>query len=109
MHVEVIYALRSRQHSVHLELADSATVATALAAIDRIAPFKDLDLDSREVGVFGRLVSREQALRPGDRIEIYRPLEVDPKEARRRRATRLPDTPPAPHQATDQSPDSPVS
>lgn len=109
MHVEVVYALPTRQYSVHLELADSATVATALAAIDRIAPFKDLDLESREVGVFGQRVSREHLLRPGDRVEIYRPLTVDPKEARRRRAMRLPDTPPAADQAPDQSPDSPAS
>ena len=88
MHIEVVYALRTRQHSVHLELADAATVATALSAVDRIAPFKDLDLDAVDVGVFGRLVGREQPLRPGDRVEVYRQLEVDPKEARRRRATR---------------------
>jgi putative ubiquitin-RnfH superfamily antitoxin RatB of RatAB toxin-antitoxin module len=105
VHVEVVYALRTRQHSVHLELADSATVATALRAIDRIAPFRDLDLDSAEVGVFGRMVSREQALRPGDRVEIYRPLTVDPKEARRRRAAGFSDSSRTPDQSPDSSAD----
>jgi hypothetical protein len=38
------------------------------------------------VGIFGRLVALEHALATGDRVEIYRPLTADPKEARRRRA-----------------------
>jgi putative ubiquitin-RnfH superfamily antitoxin RatB of RatAB toxin-antitoxin module len=86
MHVEVVYALPAVQHSVHLELDDGATVGAALDAIDRIMPFKNLDLEALDVGVFGRLVNRQELLRPGDRVEIYRPLLVDPKEARRQRA-----------------------
>ncbi len=88
MHIEVIYALPTAQHSVHLELEDAATVADALNAIDRIVPFRNLDLEAVAVGVFGRPVVREQILRPGDRVEIYRSLVVDPKEARRQRAAR---------------------
>ena len=86
MHVEVVYALAAEQHSVHLELEESATVADALGAIDRIAPFRDLDLDTAAIGIFGQIVSREHQLQPGDRVEIYRNLAMDPKEARRRRA-----------------------
>jgi putative ubiquitin-RnfH superfamily antitoxin RatB of RatAB toxin-antitoxin module len=47
----------------------------------RVNPFND-----KRVGVFGQLCLPEQRLEPGDRIEIYQPLKVDPKEARRRRA-----------------------
>lgn len=87
MHVEVAYALPDVQHRVHLELEDQATVADALNAVRRLAPFDTIALDTVEVGVFGRLVGREEVLRHGDRVEIYRPLKVDPKEARRVRAS----------------------
>lgn len=86
MHVEVVYALPDAQHRVHLELAEQATVADALAAVRRIPPFDALNLAAHEVGVFGRLVAEAEQLQPGDRVEIYRPLLLDPKEARRRRA-----------------------
>ncbi|MGH8313045.1 MAG: RnfH family protein, partial [Gammaproteobacteria bacterium] len=38
------------------------------------------------LGIFGRAVVPQQLLRDGDRVEIYRPLQVDPKQARRKRA-----------------------
>ncbi|MGD8416094.1 MAG: RnfH family protein [Pseudomonadales bacterium] len=86
MHVEVVYALPEHQHRLHLELDAGATVADALRAVQRIPPFDALALEDVPVGIFGRLVSRQQVLGAGDRVEIYRPLKVDPKEARRRRA-----------------------
>lgn len=89
MHVEVVYALPDAQHRLHLELEEGATVAQALNAVGRVAPFDTLALDHADVGVFGRLVKPEEVLRHGDRVEIYRPLEADPKEARRIRAEGL--------------------
>ena len=90
MHVEVIYALPEVQHRVHLELAPGATVAQALHAVRRISPFDGLELESVPVGIFGQTVSRDAVLTPGDRVEIYRPLKEDPREARRRRARAQP-------------------
>lgn len=86
MHVELIYALPDEQHRLHLELAPGATVADVLEAARKLAPFSDLPLERMPVGVYGRLVERDHALGPDDRVELYRPLPVDPKEARRRRA-----------------------
>jgi uncharacterized protein len=43
-------------------------------------------IDPARIGVFGRVVSSTTLLRDGDRVEIYRALKIDPKEARRRRA-----------------------
>jgi putative ubiquitin-RnfH superfamily antitoxin RatB of RatAB toxin-antitoxin module len=86
MHVEVVYALPTKQHRVHLELQTGANVGEALNAVRRVSPFDSLPLESVSVGVFGRLASRDTVLGPGDRVEIYRPLEIDPREARRRRA-----------------------
>ena len=91
MHVEVIYALPDTQHRVHLELAPGTTVGAALAAVRRVAPFNELALEELPVGVFGQPVQTDTVLSAGDRLEIYRPLRVDPREARRRRALAQPE------------------
>ena len=91
MHIEVVYALPEQQHRVHLELPTGATVSEALAAVRRIAPFSALALDSVPIGIFGRPVAGSEVLSAGDRVEIYRPLPVEPREARRRRALDQPD------------------
>jgi putative ubiquitin-RnfH superfamily antitoxin RatB of RatAB toxin-antitoxin module len=80
MHVEVVRALPGRQASIALDLEPGATVRAALLAAG-------LPLD-QPVGVYGRRVALDQRLADGDRVEIYRPLRDDPKEARRRRALR---------------------
>ncbi len=82
MRVELVYALPERAEQRTLELPAGATARDALAA----AGFTEV----HAVGVFGKRVPLDQALREGDRVEIYRPLAVDPKEARRRRARAVP-------------------
>jgi putative ubiquitin-RnfH superfamily antitoxin RatB of RatAB toxin-antitoxin module len=59
---------------------------SALQASGLIAP--DVDLATCPVGVFGKKKPLETVLRDGDRVEIYRPLVADPKDARRRRVTK---------------------
>ena len=86
MHIEVAYALSDQQHRVHLELLEGARVAEALAAVAKLSPFRELALEARALAVFGRRVTHDEELHHGDRIDILRPLVVDPKEARRRRA-----------------------
>ncbi|MDB5988228.1 MAG: hypothetical protein JWR16_3281 [Nevskia sp.] len=78
--VEVVYALPQRQQLRRLTLDDGATVADALAKAGLE------ELTNGNVGIFGRVVDRQQRLKDGDRIEVYRPLLADPKLARRRRA-----------------------
>ena len=80
MRVEVIRAWPRRHESILLDLADAATVADALKASG---------FDQAGVGayaVFGERAMPDDVLREGDRVELLRPLQVDPKEARRRRA-----------------------
>jgi hypothetical protein len=86
LEVEVVFALPRRQHVVTLSLPAGATVADALRAVAGRPPFDRLDLDEAPVGIFGDRVPRDRRLEPRDRVEIYRPLIVDPREARRRRA-----------------------
>ena len=87
MHIEVVYALPDIQHRLHLELETGARVRDALQAVSRIPPFSDMDLAAQTVGIFGRIVELDQTLGPDDRVEVSRPLAVDPKEARRRRVS----------------------
>lgn len=81
---EVICAWPGRSWSVHLQLPEGATVADALAQAQQLSP-EAIDWNGA-VGVHGEACSGERRLEPGDRVEIYRPLAVDPKESRRRRA-----------------------
>ena len=84
--VEVVYALPLAQTSVVVELDAGATVAQALDASGIFARHPELDPLHCPVGVWGRVADRSQALRDRDRVEIYRPLTADPKQARRNRA-----------------------
>jgi uncharacterized protein len=82
MRVELVYARPEGAEHRTLELPAGATARDALAA----GGFTEV----HAVGVFGKRVTLDHALREGDRLEIYRPLAVDPKEARRRRVRALP-------------------
>jgi putative ubiquitin-RnfH superfamily antitoxin RatB of RatAB toxin-antitoxin module len=82
--VEVVLALPERTLLRRLVLAEGVTVADAIAAADLGGDEALVDL--QRLGIFGRRVPPEQPLRNGDRVEIYRSLLLDPKEARRRRA-----------------------
>lgn len=84
--VEVAYALPDRQEIVMLEVLPGTTALEAAeqSGIDRLFP--GLDLDTSELGIFGKVVKGDQRLRAGDRVEVYRKLIADPKEVRKRRA-----------------------
>jgi len=86
LRIEVVYALPEQQYRQQLALPMGATVADALAAVADQCPFNHLNLDEHAVGVFGERASRSRELADHDRVEIYRPLVMDPVEARRRRA-----------------------
>jgi len=84
--VEVVYATRERQELVTLELEKGSTVADAIDHSGLAELFGNFELDDSRVGIFSRKVTPEEILRDGDRVEIYRPLHIDPKEERRQRA-----------------------
>ena len=84
--VEVVLAMPERQELVALEIPEGATLADAIAASGLPEMFEDFEVDPSMVGIFSEKASLDQVLRDGDRVEIYRPLIVDPKEVRRQRA-----------------------
>lgn len=88
MQVWVVYALPDRQALRELELPESATVAEAVARSGLLEQFPEIGSRPLACAIFGRAVADSQPLRAGDRVEILRPLQVDPKESRRRAAAR---------------------
>ena len=84
--VEVAYALPSQQTVLKVSLPEGATAAEAIEASGICDRHPDIDLTQQSVGVFGQVVGLDTPLQDGDRVEIYRPLQVDPKQAKRRRA-----------------------
>ena len=86
IHVSVAYAEPQRQIVREIEVAADATVDHAIAASGILADLPGFT--PAGIGIFGRSVAPDTRLREGDRIELYRPLQIDPKEARRLRAKR---------------------
>ena len=84
--VEVCYALPQRQWRVLLRLPPDSTVEDAIERSNLKLTIRDLLVDDDHVGIFGRKATLQTALRDGDRIELYRPLQCDPKQVRRERA-----------------------
>lgn len=84
--VEVVYALRDIQTIKAVELPMGATVAQAIGASGMLAQFPEIDLSRQALGIFGSRVGANDSVANGDRVEIYRSLQADPKELRRRRA-----------------------
>lgn len=88
LRVEVVYALPGGEDAVVLELPAGSTAADAVRAGGLLARHPDIDLGRQKLGIYGRVVRPGLRLADGDRVEIYRPLAVEPKEARRRRVLR---------------------
>ncbi|MDQ1243135.1 MAG: uncharacterized protein QG601_44 [Pseudomonadota bacterium] len=84
--IEVVYALPGRQRVVRLPLDQPISAEEAVRASGLLEEFPELAGQALALGVFGRTVDGRHVLRAGDRVEIYRPLKVNPRDARRRAA-----------------------
>jgi putative ubiquitin-RnfH superfamily antitoxin RatB of RatAB toxin-antitoxin module len=84
--VEVVYALPLRQVMRQVRVPEGTTAEQAVQVSGILELFPEIDLSFNKLGVFGKVVKPGRILQDSDRVEIYRPLAVDPKEARRRRA-----------------------
>ncbi len=85
MKISIVYAMPDRQIVRVLELPAGATLGMAVEQSGLLQEFPEIDLTSASVGIFGRVLPLQTLLQPGDRVEIYRQLSADPKEARHRR------------------------
>jgi putative ubiquitin-RnfH superfamily antitoxin RatB of RatAB toxin-antitoxin module len=86
--VEVVFALPDRQHVRQVRHAEGMTAIEAVEASGLLKECPELAGSRLDLGVYGRVVQETQVVRPGDRVEIYRRLTADPREARRRTAAR---------------------
>lgn len=88
LQIELVYAFPDAVFRRHLSLPAGSLVADAIRASGLEQSFPELAGASLQVGIYSRRVKPDTPLRDGDRVEVYRPLRLDPKEARRRRATK---------------------
>ena len=84
--IEVAYAATDKQVLLGLSVPEGTTVAEGIEQSAIQDEFPELKVDTKAVGIFSHKVPLDHVLREGDRIEIYRPLIVDPKEMRRQKA-----------------------
>ncbi len=84
--VQVCHALPDSAFVAELTLPAGATLRQAVDASGLLQRHPGIDLDAQKLGVFGKVKPADAPLRDGDRVEVYRPLQADPKETRRRRA-----------------------
>lgn len=95
INVEVAYALPDKQKIVELLVQPGTTATETVRRSGIIKEFPEIDLETAKLGIFGQALgtkglakAAEYVMQAGDRVEIYRPLKADPKEARRRRAAK---------------------
>ncbi len=88
MQVFVAYATLEKQVEIAVQLPLSATVEMAIQASGIMDLFPEIKERPLSVGLFGKQVNLTQLLHENDRVEIYRPLKIDPKQARRLRAAK---------------------
>lgn len=81
--VEVVYGLPEEQCLVTVRLPVEATVESVIRASGLLERFPTIDLATQPVGIFSKKVTLTTIPQAGDRIELYRPLAMDPKERRR--------------------------
>jgi putative ubiquitin-RnfH superfamily antitoxin RatB of RatAB toxin-antitoxin module len=84
--VEVVYAMPRTQTVVTMKVPVGTTAKVAIARSGIAAKHAGVDWDTVAVGIFGKRAPLSTVLREHDRVEIYRPLIADPKQARRKRA-----------------------
>lgn len=84
--IEIVYAKPDEQTVVLLNVAQGSTVEQAIRLSGLRERFPEIDQYELKTGIFGVLCKVDQVVKKGDRIEIYRPLIHDPKDARRQRA-----------------------
>ncbi|MBK2258537.1 RnfH family protein [Francisella philomiragia] len=87
MKIEVIYALPNEQKSFYVESDDSLTVREAIIQSKILDAYSELgNIENLKVGIYGQMVDLDHVLEDRDRVEIYRNLTIDPKQARMLRA-----------------------
>ena len=88
INIEVIYAKKNEQKLFNLRVNNHTNVETAIRQSGILRHYPEIDLAINKVGIFSKSCKLDDSLYDNDRIEIYRPLIIDPKEARKQRANK---------------------
>ncbi|SJM93914.1 RnfH family protein [Crenothrix polyspora] len=86
--IEIAYATSHKQRLVAVQIPAGSTVEQAIWVSGLLNEFPEIDLKQTKVGIFGSVCDLDQLLKQGDRVEIYRPLVLEPKAARLQRAAK---------------------
>ena len=86
--IEVAYAISEEQVIITIKVPTIFNVQQAIEKSGIQKKFPSIDLSKNKVGIFGKKTTLNHLLKDRDRIEIYRPLILDPKEMRRKRAAK---------------------
>ena len=88
--VEVAYAMPHEQKIISLQVAEDCSVYEAVIQSKIVELFPQIDIENDPMGIFGKAIRKpkEAIIKAGQRVEIYRPLIADPKEARAKRAAK---------------------
>jgi uncharacterized protein len=86
INIEIIYALPEEQILLSQIVQSGVSVEQAIIESGILNRYPEIDLSVNKVGIFSKATQLNEILREGDRIEIYRPLIADPKEARKKKA-----------------------
>ncbi len=84
--VELVFALPDKQVLRSISMPAGSTVADVIGEGNLAIEFPGLVVEDMQAGIWGKPVGRDHVVRDGDRVELYRPLEMDPREARRLKA-----------------------
>ena len=80
--VEIAYLSEHQQTLIPLQIPENTTLIEAIQHTLLLKQFPEIDFSKNKVGIFGKIVPLETVLKKGDRVEIYRPLLIDPKQKR---------------------------
>ncbi|MBD1583623.1 RnfH family protein [Pseudoalteromonas sp. S16_S37] len=84
--VEVVYALPHKATCLEVDVAEGTSAEQVVMQSGILDKCPDIDATKLTLGIWNRTVKNNQVVKEGDRIEIYRSLIADPKDARRKRA-----------------------
>ena len=85
INIEVAYARPDRDWLIPVIVSEGTTIISGIRQSGILDQCPEIDPGDLQAGVFSRKMPLDTLLNDGDRIEIYRPLKIDPKEARRKR------------------------
>ncbi|MFV1993401.1 MAG: RnfH family protein [Acidiferrobacterales bacterium] len=87
INIEIVYAGETSQKLVQLEIDPGTSIAQAIKDSGLLKTYPEIDIKDCQVGIFSKKASIDTILQDQDRVEIYRPLKISPKDARKLRAS----------------------